>query len=319
MLKNAIEAIQIGLEDFTSKDPRRAQSALRNIFAGTLLLFKEKLRRLSPPDNDLILIQQIIIPSLDNKGILSFQGKGHKTVDVIQIKDRFKNLGINTVNWKVFEEINQLRNNVEHFYTEKSPTVVNEIVSKSFKIIRDFCIDELNEEPVKLFGVDSWNIFLQTDEIYEKEKEESHKSLQEVNWKFDTLKEAITNLRCTSCHSDLIYPIKNKNYEPGKSLSLLCKKCLNEFDIEAVIEDCITEEMAVAAHIAAIDGGSDPYDDCPECGKSTFIYAEMCCVNCGYQQLDKRCTICHNHLDLEESYEGSLCSYHRQLMEKADD
>ncbi|OBS14807.1 hypothetical protein ATE49_19410 [Elizabethkingia miricola] len=89
LLNNAIEAIQIGLEDFKSTDPRRASSALRNIFAGTLLLFKEKLSRLSPDDNS-ILIQQTIIPSLDDAGVLFFKGKGHKTVDFAQINLTYK-------------------------------------------------------------------------------------------------------------------------------------------------------------------------------------------------------------------------------------
>lgn len=318
ILKNAVEAIQIGLEDFTSEDPRRAQSALRNIFAGTLLLFKEKLRRLSPPANDNILIQQTIVPSLDEHGQLFFQGRGHKTVDVQQIRERFKNFGI-IINWNAFDEISNLRNNIEHYYTEKPPYIVNEVVSKSFKIIRDFCVTYLNEEPSELFGPEAWNIFLETDEIYESEKNESIKSLLGVDWKFQTLREAVSNIRCPSCQSDLIHAIIHKKYDPGETLTLFCKKCFNEFDIEDVIEECLNEELAAEAHIAGMDGGDDPYADCPECGKSTYIFAEMACLNCGYQQADKRCGICHNQLDLEEAYEGDLCSYHRHSMEKADD
>lgn len=84
ILNNAIQAIQIGLEDYKSEDPRRAQSALRNIFAGMLLLFKEQLRRMSPEDSDEVLIKQTISPVLDSDGELSFQGKRKKTVDVQQ-------------------------------------------------------------------------------------------------------------------------------------------------------------------------------------------------------------------------------------------
>lgn len=318
ILNNAVEAIQIGLEDFTSKDPRRAQSALRNIFAGTLLLFKEKLRRLSPPESDDLLIKQTITPVLDDKGMLIFQGRGQKTVDVQQIRERFNNFGI-TINWKVFQEINDLRNNIEHYYTDKSPSIINEVISKSFKIIRDFCINYLNEVPAELFGQDSWNIFLETDEIYESEKEESTKSLLEVNWEFPTLTEAVLNIRCPLCQSDLIHAIKEKKYQPGEVLTLLCKKCLNEFDIEEVIEECLNEEMAADAIIAAMDGGDDPYTACPECGKSTYVYVEESCLNCGYQQDDVRCAVCHTQLNLEEAYDGNLCSYHRHAMEKADD
>ncbi|WP_263603510.1 hypothetical protein [Chryseobacterium sp. PET-29] len=85
ILNNAVEAIQIGLEDYMNDDPRRAQSALRNIFAGILLLFKEKLRRMSPENSDEVLIKKDIRPVLNSDNGLLFKGKGDKTVDVAQI------------------------------------------------------------------------------------------------------------------------------------------------------------------------------------------------------------------------------------------
>jgi hypothetical protein len=44
MLENAVQSVQIGVEDYLSKNSRRALSAVRNVSAGILLLFKEKLR-----------------------------------------------------------------------------------------------------------------------------------------------------------------------------------------------------------------------------------------------------------------------------------
>jgi hypothetical protein len=318
ILNNAVEAIQIGLEDFKSDDQRRAHSALRNIFAGILLLFKEKLSRMSPPDSDEVLIKQIIVPMFDNKGRLVFQGKGNKTVDVQQIKDRFKEFDIK-VQWKVFDEISRLRNNIEHYYTEESPAIINEVVSKSFKIIRDFCVTYLEEEPVEIFGAASWNIFLEADEVYESEKAASISSLAEIDWTFDTLKDAVEHLRCPTCESDLIHAMEVKKYETVRAFPLTCKKCQNEFELEDVIEECITEELAGAAHIAGMEGAEDPYTECPECLKSTYVYDEECCLNCGYQQEDKNCAVCGTPLDLEMAHEGRLCSYHKWVMEKADD
>jgi len=318
ILNNAVEAIQVGLEDFKSDDHRRAQSALRNIFAGMLLLFKEKLSRMSPPQSDEVLIKQIIVPAFNNQGELIFQGKGNKTVDVQQIKDRFKEFDIK-VQWKLFDEINTLRNNIEHYYTEKSPTIVNEVVSKSFKIIRDFCITYLEEEPAELFGVSSWNIFLETDEVYEAEKTASITSLTSVDWTFSTLKDAVEYLRCPTCESDLIHALGIKKYKTSSIFPLSCKKCQEEFELEDVIEGCIMEELAGAAHIAGMDGSDYPYTDCPECLKSTYVYDEECCLNCGYSQEDKSCAVCGTSLDLEMANEGDLCSYHKWVMEKADD
>lgn len=42
ILQNAIDSIQVGIEDFEDGDERRNVSAVRNISAGTLLLYKEK-------------------------------------------------------------------------------------------------------------------------------------------------------------------------------------------------------------------------------------------------------------------------------------
>lgn len=62
LLNNAISSIQIGIEDYESEDERRVLSAVRNLTAGILLLFKEKLSELSPGDsNEVLLKQQIMI------------------------------------------------------------------------------------------------------------------------------------------------------------------------------------------------------------------------------------------------------------------
>ena len=74
-------------------------SATRNITAGVLLLFKEKLRQLSPSDSDEVLIKQRIQPEFDANGSVIFKGDGKKTVDVQQIEERFKALNIEA-NWK---------------------------------------------------------------------------------------------------------------------------------------------------------------------------------------------------------------------------
>lgn len=62
LFKNAIESIQIGVEDYNTEDNRRHGSATRNIYAGILLLYKEKLRQLSPSDSNEVLIKKDIIP-----------------------------------------------------------------------------------------------------------------------------------------------------------------------------------------------------------------------------------------------------------------
>ncbi|UJP07023.1 MAG: hypothetical protein LZF84_08170 [Nitrosomonas sp.] len=118
-MKNAVASIQIGIEDYYSKDPRRALSAVRNISAGILLLFKERLRELSPSDSDEVLIKQQIYPELDSSGDLVFLGKGKNTVDVRQIQERFNSLGV-IADWKRLDAVVKIRNDIEHYCTIES-------------------------------------------------------------------------------------------------------------------------------------------------------------------------------------------------------
>lgn len=58
LLKNALQCIQVGIEDYESGKAERSGSSVRNIHAGLLLLLKERLRRLSPSgSNDCLLME----------------------------------------------------------------------------------------------------------------------------------------------------------------------------------------------------------------------------------------------------------------------
>ena len=62
LLVNARIAIQLGVEDYQALDARRALSAVRNIAAGVLLVFKEKLRAMSPDGTDEVLLKERVNP-----------------------------------------------------------------------------------------------------------------------------------------------------------------------------------------------------------------------------------------------------------------
>ncbi|MGJ7030895.1 hypothetical protein [Niabella hirudinis] len=318
ILQNAIDSIQIGLEDYKSADPKRSLSAARNITSGVLLLFKEKLLRLSPPNCNEVLIKKDILPIWDSKNSrVTFEGRGKKTVDVHQIKERFISLEVK-VNWNIFDDIIKLRNNIEHYYTDKASTAIMEIISKAFIIIRNFCIEYLEEDPRSLFGQKSWNVFLEADEIYQSEKNICTQSLAKIDWSYTAIKDGIKAIRCPNCESDLIMGNKDLKYKPGMGFGLKCKKCDNLIDFEEVIEDCIHEALYIDNFIAVKDGGDSPYDFCPECSKEVYVFEENVCLNCGYTEEQKRCVVCHTPLGLEEAHEGSLCSYHRLIAEKND-
>src|SRR5690349_5186971 len=95
MLANAVASIQVGIEDYESHhDNRRLLSAVRNLYAGVLLLAKEKLRRESPPASSEVLIKKRVRLQKDGGGQLRLIGVGKSTVDLAEIVERFKELAI---------------------------------------------------------------------------------------------------------------------------------------------------------------------------------------------------------------------------------
>ena len=313
IIQNAIDSIQIGVEDFESDDDRRSVSAVRNIAAGILLLYKEKLCRLSPHDNKELLIKQNIRPVQNAKGEITFEGKGHKTVDVQSIKERFSSLNVK-VEWKRFDEINKLRNDLEHYYTSKSPDAVREIVAKSFLLIRDFLSEHLQEDPQEILGNDCWTTLLDVSDVYSVEEQVCKASIDAVNWKYHSVELALKHLRCNQCHSSLIQATHSDNTYP--MIDLHCKSCGEDFSFSDVVEQCIDDSLAGEAIINIMDGGKSPYDACHECWKNTFIYEEGCCVACNYEMAYNECEMCGTSLSLEDQYNEGKCSYCQYRWEK---
>lgn len=171
ILKNAIDSIAVGLEDYSSPDQRRVISCTRNIFAGILLLFKHKLSTLSSPDSDKALIKQRVLPVLDKNQHIEWKGKGDKTVDVQGIKERFESLNID-VDWKRIDKINNFRNKIEHYFSNLKHQAIRSLISDSFVIINDFIRKHLNEDPKVLLGDEAWTVLIEVNELYEREKAE---------------------------------------------------------------------------------------------------------------------------------------------------
>lgn len=68
LFDNAIQSIQLGIEDYQHNDPKRALSAVRNFYAGTLLVAKEVLVRAAPKADVKAIIGSKFVPVPDGKG-----------------------------------------------------------------------------------------------------------------------------------------------------------------------------------------------------------------------------------------------------------
>lgn len=305
ILKNAIDSIAIGLEDFESTDERRIVSSTRNIFAGILLLFKHRLCELSPEDSDEALIKQIVLPAFDAAGAVKWIGKGKKTVDVQNIKDRFESLGI-TVEWKRLERINKYRNDIKHYYSTMNNESVQQLISDSFIIIRNFIVDELEEEPRELLGDKYWKILVDVNEVYEKEKQECDASLEKLDYFSNEILHALQAYNCTECGSGLL----ESTSDTGQALeaSFKCRSCDSEFHYEIIVNEAINDYFADDVYLSHKDGGETPVIDCPSCFEGSYLFNERVCVACG-DSATHECSRCGASIPPEEISDDDVCGY----------
>lgn len=304
ILNNALDSIAIGLEDFESSDERRIISSTRNIFAGILLLFKHKLCELSPEGSDEALIKQQVLPEIDGAGTVNWVGKGKKTVDVQNIKDRFESLEI-SVDWKRLERINKYRNDIEHYYSTLNNESVQQLISDSFIIIRDFIADELGEDPKVLLGEEYWKILVDVNEVYEKEKLACNEALERLNFYSDEICNALIEYHCSKCGSGLL---GSNDFGNAAEAAFICRACGNETHYEDIANDAVNEFYAYAVYSAHKDGGDTPVVDCPLCGHGTYIFYEGICVSCG-DSATHECVRCGCGIPPEEISDGNLCGY----------
>lgn len=307
ILSNAISSIQMGVEDYQSTDPRRMLSAIRNLTAGLLLLFKERLRELSPPNSGDALIMQEIQPVRRADGTIQFIGARRRTVDVTQIRERFQALQIR-VDWKRFQSITDARNNAEHFCLTLPEARLKELLADAMHIMHEFIRGELRCEPIDLLGAETWRILLGLGEIHAAELYTCMLALSEVDWGDPVIAAVAKELRCTECNSKLLKPSHTYDGDLA-SLEFSCTACgtadLRYLDM---VEAAVTKHFYTDLYLAFTDGGEMPIGDCSACGKEAFIYDHGVCAACGNAEAIMRCQSCGEVYDSAELDDSELCA-----------
>ncbi|MGA8582744.1 MAG: hypothetical protein WB715_02685 [Roseiarcus sp.] len=320
LLKNAVISIQLGLEDFASSDERRVISAARNLYSGVLLLCKEVLRKLSPPGSNEILIRTKKRAVKEADGSVKLVGDGTKTIDRAEIEETFKQLQL-AVDLSHLRRLADIRNDIEHRHPNHAPALIQEAIADAMPIIRGVIVLELKVEPSTLLGNEAWDALLKQARVFEEEQRACRASFDQVDWETETLGDAFENFKCPTCSSTLI---RNGNPDATKlnELALICSKCSEPAEIDEVIEAALDDSLWIEGHIAAKDGGDPVLDECPECNKETYVFAEGRCLNpgCEFSLEGYVCGVCSNNLTLDDYRygDGHLCSYHASVLSKDD-
>lgn len=318
LLDNAVISIQLGLEDYAADDERRMVSAVRNLYAGVLLLCKEVLRRLSPPGSNDVLIRIKKKAVKQSDGTVALVGDGNKTIDRAEIESLFRQLNLKA-DLSRLKHLADIRNDVEHMHPRVGPHLMQEAIANAMPIIRAVVTNELAEQPADLLGHEAWKAMLDVAKVFEDELESCRASFGNVAWESEALESAVEDFRCPHCTSKLIRndadgPIKAEN------VVLVCSHCGEEADRDVVFEAALGEHLSAEAYLAVTDGGDMPLEHCPECDRETYVSAESRCASCGFSMVGYSCFICGERLTVDDYANGSgrLCSYHQHVMDKDD-
>lgn len=280
---NALSAIRVGVSDYLTGSDDRLSSGVRNLVAGLLLLCKEKLRRLSPPGSDDVLIyeQFDVVPSTD--GGTRLEPRKKRTVTVDQIETRFKAFAVKA-DLKSLKFTIRVRNDLEHLFisTQLKPRC-QEAFAHGFSFLDRFMREELNEDPRETLGADVWQALLEEHTIEQQTRADCEASFKRIAWEQapPSAKSVLSAMRCPSCGSELL---QNKNPDAGSffSLVLVCRSCGEESISEDVIEDALNDDFAGAWHVHIKDGGDDPCGDCPNCDLAAYVFEDEVCYACGH-------------------------------------
>jgi len=314
ILQNAIDSIALGIEDYNSSDSRRLASCALNIFAGILLLFKHKLAEISPPGTDEGLIKQQVIAIISPSAGLQWRGKGSKTVNVQQIRERFDSLDI-AVDWKRIDGINKYRNDIEHYYSTKSQNAAKILIADSFIVDRDFVRIHLGKDPLALFGQDTWNTMTSVAEVYEKEKKECIQHIETVDWEYQALEDSLIEFRCSACGSGLI-DVVNTGTDRWNT-NFKCRSCSETWDFEKIAEKALDEYYS-NKNFSALKEGADPVTiTCPFCLRDAYLLEEDVCVLCD-ETAERTCKRCGSYIPYEEIDGEGYCGWCAHMMSKDD-
>ena len=309
LLTNAILSIRLGVEDYQTGSSDRMLSSVRNLHAGVLLLFKESLRRRSPSGSDDVLIKAHMIPRTNDAGMLIFVGVGKKTVDVFQIKERFKGLGIQA-KWNLLDKITEARNDLEHYVPKHSQSALEGLIANAFEIVRDFITRELKEDPLTVLGEATWKAMLDVSTVYEEERSACEAAREAVDWESEALEIGIGMLSCPECGGELLRPA-----EIGAEVSLQCSRCGEIQSREMYVPKAVKAALAADAYLSVTDGGDEAYTDCPECYEATYIMSERKCALC-QAEAQHDCERCGTDIPASEMMSSPLCGYCQYMQAK---
>jgi hypothetical protein len=271
---------------------------------------KEKLRRESPPgSNDALIYERVEFQRRPKT--IAFVGKGTKTVDVEQIKERFKSLGLSLDEARL-DQLRRIRNDIEHHSSKHGHAKVQEAIAQTFVLVARVLEDHLGLKPHEEFGDGVWQTMLDEAETFKAVEDRCRASLRALRDVPDAAGEALDYLECSECGSSLLEAAPGASYF---ETTFTCRACGTETDVFAAIPLALSALHAGEAYDLVKDGGEPSIGTCPVC--SSFHIDDDICLACGESRQHTECDRCGADLGLDEQETG-MCSWCDHMTSKDD-
>ena len=304
IFENAVTSIVLGIEDFETNRDDRMISAARNYYAGLLLLGKACLIQQVPDLDPMDVIGARFKPKPDGSGGVQYMVEGFSTIDLRQLRERFKDFGLRWPEGDT-KRLQKLRNNIEHFHLDQPISELRDVIASSFPMVVDL-FKLLKREPKDHLG-EAWFIMLEEHAAYQRVKEDCMESFRGLPWP-DLLK--ADELECSACGYQLVRQSNTENDVWGE-MAGTCVRCGATMEFEMLIETVVAAH-AVDPYSVMKYGEESPVRPCPECGLKTYLESSEVshCLACE-TSVGSECLRCGKIITVDEySWDSpEFCSY----------
>jgi|ERR1700710_1152324 len=315
LLQNALASIQMGIEDYQSNDPRRPVSAIRNFYAGVLLLGKQCLLNAAPDADPMSVLAARFEPVPDGAGDVEFEPQGYSTIDVQQLEGRFKKFGLRWPGGHI-KNLQKLRNDLEHFHSTAPKEALREAIAACFPIVVGF-FELLELAPFEALGP-TWAVMLEQEAVFRKQKAETDATLDALPWAKHLT--GTEHFECPSCLSSLIRQDEPANSDPA-CIKGRCAACGTSMSAEDTVDLIVRDVFGVDDYVAVKEGAEPVIDACNECGRSTYVADGEVneCFFCG-NSIEGECGLCSEDLGIHNVSvnNSSFCARCDHMMSKDD-
>ena len=313
LFDNAIVSIKLGIEDFKSNDDRRPVSAVRNFYAGVLLLGKQCLINAAPNADPMEILASRFVPIPDDEGGVRHEPKGFRTIDFHELRERFKSLDLKWPSGNI-DGLQKLRNELEHYHSAAPTKSIQQAIAECFPLVEGF-FQILDKDPASSLG-EAWEVMLAEEQFFQQRKAECDASFGEMPW--SEIMASANMIECTECGSSLISQLDPTNADPA-SIVGKCIACSTEHSAEQTVKIIVDGKHGIDDYIMVKDGGEQVIHDCPECYEPTYVFDGDTneCYFCG-ASVNGECALCRDSLTVttKSINDPELCDYCSYKMNK---